>query len=99
MSDQWGMEYAIYVWSLLAASLLALLLYCKTLRQKASTEDGDKTPSLFENITFMKSEIVSNKPARRRTSSTLKKRRSQGSQEFSLEYKYSQQVMHDFLVN
>ena len=83
-----SMEYAIYVWSILAASLLALLLYCKILRQRRS-EDDDQTPSLFENITFMKSESWTNLGPRRRTNSQLKKRRSQ---EFSIEnYKYSQQ--------
>ena len=79
------MEYAIYIWSILAASILAYLLYWKLLRSKSNIEENE-TPSLFENITFMKSEIGTG--PRRRTNSQLKKRRSQ---EFSIEYKYSQQ--------
>ena len=80
------MEYAIYVWSIVAASILAFLLYWKLSRPKSGTDEENETPSLFENITFMKSEIGVG--TRRRTNSQLKKRRSQ---EFSIDYKFSQQ--------
>jgi len=54
------MEYAIYIWSILGASALALICYLKL--TAGGREDGNSPntkghrPSLFENIQFMKIE-------------------------------------------
>ena len=91
------MEYAIYLWSVLAAIILAILLYL--IIGCLHNGDGNSettTPSLFESISFMRSEdvVLEAAPRRRASTASLQQSRKRRSNSDLSKKKSSRHVTH-----